>query len=177
MAEQYARFLVPPGQQFKHQARYFLGRRRHVTAHADVNGPVLPRCPLVHHVARDDLMQPQNLLVGDRAFAGVLLDEPKSGEIVQHLTFGAGGHGGQFPALLDRADLSQRQRIALDGRRGMGVAGAGILLQRGNPAHLHRGGQDALAQCGNLLDVAQQRRAHAELRLITHAGNLMISQA
>jgi len=53
---------------------------------------------------------------------------------------------------------------------------SGVLLQGGNPAHLHRAGQDALAQRGDLLHAGEQRRGDGEMWLITHARNLPVSQ-
>jgi hypothetical protein len=51
----------------------------------------------------------------------------------------------------------------------VGVARARVLLQWGNPLHLDAGGQNALAQTGDLLGARQQARYYCLNRLIAHA--------
>src|SRR5258708_33333715 len=50
----------------------------------------------------------------------------------------------------------------------MRIACARVLLQSGNPRHLHRCGQNAFAQGGDLLHPREQRRGYGKLRTITH---------
>ena len=104
---------------------------------------------------------------------GVFLYVAQAGEVVQDFPLRARVGRGQFTAFFEGADLFERERVALDGGGGVDVAGAGVLLQGGNPRKLHGGGLDALAQGGDGLDLRQDAGGDRELWLVAHA----ISQA
>ena len=69
---------------------------------------------LVHHLARDDGVQPENVFVRQSLLRRLLLDMTERRKIIQHLASRAHrcSHG---RSLLQRADFLQRERIALDG--------------------------------------------------------------
>jgi L-rhamnose mutarotase len=74
----------------------------------------------------------------------------------------------RYTIWLDGTDLFQSQWITLDCGGRMGVANAGIFLQRGNPGHLHRRRLNPLMQRRHLLHLAKKPGRDCVNRLITH---------
>src|SRR2546427_343951 len=105
-----------------------------------MDGAIASGWTLVHNVTSDDAMKCQYIIVAEETLRSVLFHEAQSGQIVDDLAPGAGRDGREFTAFLNRAHLLECERIAFNGRGGMGVAGAGVLLQGRNPLHLNCGG-------------------------------------
>jgi hypothetical protein len=161
-------FLVPPGQQLEHEAGHILGRWRGIAANPHVDGAVAAGWALVHNLRREDAMQGEHVVVAKKALAGVLLHETERGEVIDDFTPRTDRDGGQVAAFLHGAHLLKRERVALDGSGGMGVAGAGVLLERGNPLDLDGGSKDPFPQGGDLFDSGEERRRDSKLRLEAH---------
>ncbi len=77
--------------------------------------PVTPCLALVHHLTRDDRVQPENILMRQTFPLRPLLHVPKRRETIQHLPPRSHGRGHGCP-FLQRPDFFQRERIAFDGR-------------------------------------------------------------
>jgi hypothetical protein len=105
--------LVPPLQQFKHQAGHIFGIWWNIGTHADPDCTITACLTLIHDVSGDDSVQCQYMLMVEWMFLNVFLDEPESGKIVYDFSLGAGIHGSQFEAFLHGPNLFQGQRIAL----------------------------------------------------------------
>ena len=173
---QLGRFLVPPGQEFKHEAGHVLGRWGSVATNPHVDGAVAAGHTLVHDLGGDDAVQGEQVVVGKGSFGGVLLDEAERGEVVDHFAPRPGRDGGQVAAFLHGAHLFEGEGVAFDGGRGMGVARAGVLLEGGNPRDLNGGSQDPFPQGGDLFDAGEKRRRDSELRLVAHGASLAMGQ-
>lgn len=97
-------------------------------------------------------------------------------KIIEHLPARPRIGSHQLPPLLQRPHLLQRQRIAFDGGGGVAIAGARVLLQRGNPGHLHCRTLNALPQGSYPFHQREQVRADRELRFVGHGGKSSVSQ-
>jgi predicted GNAT family N-acyltransferase len=78
-------------------------------------------------------------------------DIAQPGEVVQHLAARSAVRRRQLAAFLKRPHLLQGQRIALNRRGSMAVAGPRVFLERRNPRYRHRCALDALPQDRDLL--------------------------
>ena len=78
-------------------------------------------------------MEFQDILVGDELFPAVPFNEPKSRKIIQNLPPSPFGRGRKRLALFQHPHLLERERIAFDRGRAMGVPYAGVLLKKRNP--------------------------------------------
>ena len=87
-------------------------------------------------------MQLLHILMRDPLLGRLLLDVAEASKVVEHFTRRALRLGRKRLPLFEQADLLQRERVALDRSRAMGVSDAGVLLEGGNPWHLHRRRQD-----------------------------------
>ena len=83
--------------------------------HAHHDAPITPGVSLIHDAARDDRVQFENVLVGDRFNPKVLLHVTQAGEIVENLALGTLGNCGQRAAFLQLPDLLQGEWITFDG--------------------------------------------------------------
>ena len=164
------RLPVPPLQQFEHQPGHVLRRWRHKGTHPHPDRAVASRFALVHDVACDDGMEAENVFVAHPLPGGLLFNMSQRGEVVEHLTPRPSGcvHGTAF---LQRPNLAQGERVSLDGRRAVRVAGSRVLPQRRDPRHLHRGPLDPLPQRRDAFRPPQQGRGDGELRLIAHLAD------
>src|SRR5436190_21760863 len=115
------RFLVPPVQQFVHQAGHLFSRRGDVLAHTHMNGAISSRSALIHHVAGDDAMQSKNLLMSKWFFLRVLFHETQTSKIVHDLALRSRTRCWDIASLLDGADLFQGERIPFDSRGGVRI--------------------------------------------------------
>src|SRR5712671_3301199 len=102
-----------------------------------MDGAVTARGALVHNLGRDDPVEGQHILLGEGSFGGVFLDEAERGKIVDNLASCPGLNCWEFTAFLDGPNLFEREGIAFDGGRRVGIAGSGILLQSRNPLDLN----------------------------------------
>ena len=167
------RGAVPPVQKLEHEAGDVAGRGRHVPADPYLDRAVAARLALVHHAGGKDAVQGENVVVPDGRGVGVRLHVTQAGEVVEHLAPRARLGEGRVAALFKRTHFFECERIAFDGRRGVDVARARVLLQRRDPRELDRRSLDAFAQSGDRLHQAEQTRTDLEMRLVGHA----VSQA
>ncbi len=107
------------------------------------------------------------MLVADLLESGVLLDLPQPGEIVRHLPLEAGGRRREQASLLDGAYFPKSQRMTLDGRGSMAIAGPGIFLKRGNPRQPDRRSENTLPQGSDLFNERKQRRRDRNAGLVS----------
>jgi len=128
---------------------------------------------LIHDSFREEPVQFENVVVTERFPHRVFLDVTQAGKVVEHLALRPLLGSGEVAPLFEGAHLLQRERVALDGGGGVAVAGAGVLLKRGDPCEFDGRPLDALAQRGYRLGLGEEIGSDGKNGLEAH----MISQA
>lgn len=135
---EFARLAVPPLQKLEHQSGDLGRGGLHIVANPHGDGSISSGLALVHHPAGQDTMQCIDLVMANRLLARLLLHIAQSCEIVEHLAPRALIGGGQLPSLCQGANLLQGKRFTFDGRGGVDVAVAGVLLPGRHRLHQGR---------------------------------------
>jgi hypothetical protein len=126
---------------------------------------------LVHHAFGQQLVQAEDVFVGDGlGLFGALFDPAEASEVVEDFALGTLGVVGQRGAAFERADLGEREGVALDRGGGVGTALAAVLLEAGRPSDLDGGGGDLGLQVGNGLQFPQEAGGDGKLGSEGHGG-------
>jgi hypothetical protein len=132
------------------------------------NGTVVAGFPLIHDIGGQQMMQPENVIVGYPAFRRAFFHVSQSGEIILDFPVLQWLRLACIPAFLQGANLFQGQGIPLDGGGSMDVTGAGIPLQDRDPRKGGDGHPDPFPQRGDFLGFRQQSGPDSELGNIGH---------
>lgn len=113
-------------------------------------------------------MKREDVFMAKRGLGGVFFNVAEAGEVIENFAFGSSAGGQEFAALLEGADLFEREGVTLNGGGGVNVAGARVLLKCGDPGELNGGALYALAECGDAFHDRQKRGADGKLRHVGH---------
>ena len=112
---------VPPVQELAHELGDIGRTWREVVTDTDLDGAVFPLVALVHDALAEDAVEHADLVLMDRVLVDVPLQVAEPGEVVDHLAPRARYGLRALGLVREGAYLREGERVALDGRRRVGV--------------------------------------------------------